>query len=71
MFLQPVQALEHPAFKNMIGIAAHATNGVVILNRKVTRYEIMNLFKKNLSNLHERLNVSVILHGMYSLLTAN
>jgi hypothetical protein len=42
----------------MIDIAARATNGVIVPNRKTTRREIMNLFKKNLSNLRERLNVS-------------
>jgi hypothetical protein len=49
--------LEHPAFKAMIGIAARATKGIVIPNRKATRQEIKNLFKKNLADLRTRLNV--------------
>ncbi|PCH40505.1 hypothetical protein WOLCODRAFT_16572 [Wolfiporia cocos MD-104 SS10] len=32
----PLQALEHPAFRNMIQIAARATTGVSIPNRKQT-----------------------------------
>ena len=41
----------------MIHVAARATNGVVVPNRKVTRAEIIDLFKKQLSHLRERLNV--------------
>ncbi|KIM74771.1 hypothetical protein PILCRDRAFT_79704, partial [Piloderma croceum F 1598] len=55
---QPIQALEHPAFQKMIGIAARATNGIIIPNRKATRQEIMNMFKNQLIHLKERLNVS-------------
>ena len=56
--LQPIQALEHPSFQNMIDIAARATKGVKIPNRKQTRDEIINTFKRNLSKLRDRLNVS-------------
>ncbi|OJT04203.1 hypothetical protein TRAPUB_5111 [Trametes pubescens] len=53
---QPLRALEHPAFKNMIDIAARATDGVKILNCKQTRREIIRLFKKNMTQLREKLN---------------
>ncbi|KIM87795.1 hypothetical protein PILCRDRAFT_63181, partial [Piloderma croceum F 1598] len=33
---QPIQALEHPKFKEMIDIASRATNGVKIPGRKAT-----------------------------------
>ncbi|KAI0686300.1 hypothetical protein C8T65DRAFT_525276, partial [Cerioporus squamosus] len=54
---QPIQALEHPAFKNMIDIAARATEGVKIPNCKTTRREIINMFKCNLTKLRDRLQV--------------
>ena len=57
--IQPLQALEHPAFHKMIDIAACATNGVTIPNRKATREEIMNMFRNQLTRLKERLNVSL------------
>jgi hypothetical protein len=41
----------------MIAIAAWATNGVIIPNRKATRAEIIQLFKDQLTKLKERLNV--------------
>ncbi|KAG2113946.1 uncharacterized protein F5147DRAFT_744119 [Suillus discolor] len=55
---QPIQAVDHPSFKNMIDVAARATNGVILPNRNATRREIMDLFKKQMSKLKERLNVS-------------
>ena len=57
--IQPLQALEHPAFHKMIDIAARATNGVTIPNRKATREEIMNMFRNQLTRLKEWLNVSL------------
>ncbi|KAI0713035.1 hypothetical protein C8T65DRAFT_574198, partial [Cerioporus squamosus] len=54
---QPVQAFEHPAFKNMIDIAARATEGVKIPNCKATQREIIDMFKRNLTKLRNRLNV--------------
>ena len=48
--------MEHSAFKNMIDIAAHATNGVTIPNHKQTQQAIIDLFK-NLTNLWKCLNV--------------
>jgi hypothetical protein len=42
----------------MINIAARATNGVIIPDRKVTREEIIEMFKKQMTALKERLHVS-------------
>lgn len=55
---QPLQALQHPAFREMIDIAARATNGVKIYNLRNTRQAIIDTFKHNLTNLSKRLNVS-------------
>jgi transposase InsO family protein len=54
---QPIQALEHPHFKEMIDIASRATAGVKIPGRKATRVEIKNMFKDHLTRLKARLNV--------------
>jgi hypothetical protein len=45
--IKPIQALEHPKFKEMIDITAHATNSVKIPGRKATRTEIMWMFKNH------------------------
>ncbi|KAG2059949.1 hypothetical protein BDR06DRAFT_873088, partial [Suillus hirtellus] len=58
---QPIQALKHPKFKEMVDIASHATNGVKILGRKVTHAEIMRMFKNHLTKLRNTLNVSNVL----------
>ena len=39
-FMQPLHALEHPKFKDMIDLATHATNGIKIPGQKVTQAEI-------------------------------
>jgi trans-aconitate methyltransferase len=57
---QPIQAFEHPAFKNMIDIAARATRGVKLLSRKQMRREIMRMFKEQMTGLKERLNVCIV-----------
>jgi hypothetical protein len=41
----------------MIDIAARATKGVKIPNCKATRKHIINLFKKNLDELHIKITV--------------
>jgi hypothetical protein len=51
---QPIAAFEHPKFREMVNIAARATNGVKIPNRKATRRAVINLFKKNLYHLRTR-----------------
>ncbi|KIK81929.1 hypothetical protein PAXRUDRAFT_154892, partial [Paxillus rubicundulus Ve08.2h10] len=48
---QPIAALEHPSFKNMIDIAAHAANGVKIPNCKATWQAIIDSFKQQMMNL--------------------
>ncbi|KAF5337526.1 hypothetical protein D9758_016988 [Tetrapyrgos nigripes] len=52
---QPIDAIHHPKFQNMIDIAAQATNGIKIPGRKATRRAIIDLFKKNISALRQRL----------------
>ena len=56
-FEQPIQALQHPAFKNMVDIASRATHGVKIPSHKQTRQAIIDSFKQNLMNLQKRLLV--------------
>ncbi|KAJ7847688.1 hypothetical protein B0H13DRAFT_1646001, partial [Mycena leptocephala] len=56
---QPIDALNHPKFKEMIDIAARAPDGVKIPGRKTTREEILNLFQKQMANLRVRINASV------------
>jgi len=55
--IQPLQALEHPKFKDMIDLAARATNGVKISGRKATQAEIKRMFKEHLTRLKAKLNV--------------
>ncbi|KAF9047921.1 hypothetical protein BJ165DRAFT_1583312 [Panaeolus papilionaceus] len=55
---QPIQALDHPRFKERIDVAARSTHGVVIPSQKKTREYIIELFKKNLASLRDRLKVS-------------
>ncbi|RDB14951.1 putative AC transposase [Hypsizygus marmoreus] len=57
---QPLQALEHPKFIEMIDVASRATNGVKIPNRKATRQHIIDLFKKNLTDLQRRLSSDAV-----------
>ncbi|KAG2033657.1 hypothetical protein BDR03DRAFT_871638 [Suillus americanus] len=54
---QPIQALDHPKFQDMINVASRATNGVKIPGRKATRTEIMRIFKNHLTRLRTTLNV--------------
>ncbi|KAI0245258.1 hypothetical protein BJV78DRAFT_1080729, partial [Lactifluus subvellereus] len=54
---QPIQALEHPKFKEMIDLAGRAKNGVKIPGRKRARTAIMQKFKTYLTTLRVRLNV--------------
>ncbi|KAF8869629.1 hypothetical protein BD779DRAFT_1430607, partial [Infundibulicybe gibba] len=54
---QPIQAFEHPKFKNMIDIIARANRGIILPNRKQAREDIIQLFKDQMKRLRERLNV--------------
>jgi hypothetical protein len=54
---KPIQALEHPKFKEMIDVASRATKGVKIPGRKATRAEIIRTFKDHLTKLKVKLNV--------------
>ena len=59
--MQPLQAFDHPSFHKMIDVAARATKGINIPNRKASRKHIIALFKKNLDNLHLKLTVRLSL----------
>ena len=52
----------------MIGMALRApANGVKIADRKVTRTEVVGMFKKQLKHLKERLNVKFYFSLVFSL----
>ncbi|KAG6839148.1 hypothetical protein C0991_005410, partial [Blastosporella zonata] len=53
---QPLSALEHPKFQDMIYVAAKATNGVKIPACKQTRQEIIDMFKHQMNHLRAKLN---------------
>ncbi|PPQ76983.1 hypothetical protein CVT24_009478, partial [Panaeolus cyanescens] len=55
---QPIQALDHPRFKELIDVASRSTHGVVIPSRKKAREYIMELFRKNLGSLRDRLKTA-------------
>ncbi|KAG1831125.1 hypothetical protein EV424DRAFT_1314869 [Suillus variegatus] len=57
---QPIQALEHPKFKEMINVASCAMQGVKIPGRKATCAEIMWIFKTHLTRLKAKLNICTI-----------
>lgn len=52
-FFQPLDAVEHPTFVNMIQVASRATNGVTIPSRKVARNEIIRMFHEQISALKD------------------
>ena len=62
---QPIIALEHPKFKELIDVASRATNGVKIPNRRRTRDEIIRLFKDHLTKLKAELNVNLFLTSCF------
>lgn len=62
MNMQPIQALDHPSFKKMVDIAAHAMKGIKIPGRKATRKHIIELFKQNLDSLQIKISVNIIQH---------
>ncbi|KAG2131172.1 hypothetical protein BD769DRAFT_1355454, partial [Suillus cothurnatus] len=38
---QPIQALQHPRFKEIVDVTFHATQSIKILGQKATQAEIM------------------------------
>jgi len=66
---QPLYALEHPKFKELIDVASRATNGVNIPHQKRTRAEIMRMLKDHLTNLKAQLNVRVLMVPYLNCLT--
>ncbi|KAF8220371.1 hypothetical protein L208DRAFT_1334201, partial [Tricholoma matsutake] len=61
---QPIQAFEHPKFKEMIHVAVHATNGMKIPGQKSMRAEIKQMFKEHLTKLKAQLNVGISLRQL-------
>ncbi|KAI0245464.1 hypothetical protein BJV78DRAFT_1138445, partial [Lactifluus subvellereus] len=56
---QPLQALEHPKFKELIDVASCVTSGVKIPGQKAAQGEVISLFKGHITRLRAKLNVSV------------
>ncbi len=67
--LQPLYALEHPKFKELIDIASCVTNGVNIPHQKRTHAKIMRMLKDHLMNLKAQLNVRVLMVPYLNCLT--
>jgi hypothetical protein len=65
---QPIQALQHPKFCELIDVVSRATKGVNIPGRKAMRAEIMRLFKEHLTKLKAQLNVRIYSIDTYSFL---
>ncbi|KAJ6618035.1 hypothetical protein B0H10DRAFT_1796135, partial [Mycena sp. CBHHK59/15] len=55
---QPLDALDHPKFREMIDVAARAQDGVRIPGRKTTRVEILNLFQQQMEALWVRIHAA-------------
>ncbi|KAN0105148.1 hypothetical protein V8E52_011310 [Russula decolorans] len=53
---QPIQALQHPKFQEMINVASRATKYMTIPGQKATRAKIMRMFKDHLCGLKAQLN---------------
>lgn len=56
LFSQPISAVEHPKFRQMIEIAAASTKGASIPSRKAARAEIMRMFNTEMDGLRKKLN---------------
>ncbi|KAG2352094.1 hypothetical protein BDR07DRAFT_1315465, partial [Suillus spraguei] len=67
---QPIQALDHPKFQDMIDVALWATNRVKIPGHQATCAEIMRIFKNHLTRLQMTLNVchNLVLHASLHLI---
>ena len=61
---QPIQALEHTKFKELIDIASCATNGVKIPGQKITWGDIKQMFKEHITKLKTQLNVSIFTNNL-------
>ncbi|KAF8144960.1 hypothetical protein K438DRAFT_1631002 [Mycena galopus ATCC 62051] len=58
---QPIDALTHPKFKEMMDVAARATEGVNLPNSAQTRDAIIKLFHDQMNKLKIRLHVRILL----------
>ncbi|KAF6748785.1 hypothetical protein DFP72DRAFT_819814 [Ephemerocybe angulata] len=56
---QPIDALSHPKFHELIEVAARATNGVKIPEKRAVRDGIIQRFRKNVADLRKRFNVFI------------
>jgi len=68
VYLQPIQALEHPKFKELINVASSTQNGVKIPGHKAIHTQIMHMLKDHLMRLKSQFNVHVytIPPGLFS-----
>ncbi|KAJ6531007.1 hypothetical protein B0H10DRAFT_1861572, partial [Mycena sp. CBHHK59/15] len=57
---QPIDVLTHPKFKEMIDIAAQATQGINLPNWRQTREAIIQLFHDQMSELKICLHVRIL-----------
>ncbi|KAF5318361.1 hypothetical protein D9611_014218 [Ephemerocybe angulata] len=53
---QPIDALSHPKFHELIEVAARATDGVKIPERRAVRENIIRRFQQNVAELRKRFN---------------
>jgi len=58
MSLQPIQALEHAKFRELVNIASRTTKGINIPGHKATRGVIKHMFSDHIIRLKAQLNVS-------------
>ncbi|KAF6750106.1 hypothetical protein DFP72DRAFT_767119, partial [Ephemerocybe angulata] len=54
---QPIDALSHPKFHELIQVAARATDGVTIPEKRAVRESIIRRFQQNVADLRKRFNV--------------
>lgn len=59
LYDQPLSAMEHPRFREMINLATRSKKEINTLGRKVARIQILNLFSNHLRDLKQRLAVSL------------
>ncbi|KAF7344634.1 putative AC transposase [Mycena venus] len=68
---QPIDALTHPKFKEMMDIAARATEGVNLPNSAQTRDAIIKLFHDQMNKLKIRLHVCILLYKLFCSLSTS
>ncbi|KAF6744250.1 hypothetical protein DFP72DRAFT_826137, partial [Ephemerocybe angulata] len=58
---QPIEALSHPRFHEMIEVAARATDGVKIPEKRAVRESILRHFRNSVKELRDRLNIATFI----------